>query len=118
MDWNELHPASRGRILVVPYIGTWIETIIGCKCDGKALGRTLYRYVDWNRRGQISVASGTVVPYIGTWIETQLIVPGNEIYIVVPYIGTWIETKGKNIMLTREICRTLYRYVDWNQKSK
>ena len=31
---------------VVPYIGTWIETISEIEGGEKALGRTLYRYVD------------------------------------------------------------------------
>ena len=57
-------------LLVVPYIGTWIETI--------RLGMTTYEY--------------RVVPYIGTWIETPN--PLNRLIetSVVPYIGTWIET--------------------------
>ena len=55
---------------VVPYIGTWIETMIA----------------------RVAKALALVVPYIGTWIETRknkLLLP---LVIVVPYIGTWIET--------------------------
>ena len=32
--------------MVVPYIGTWIETPLQAYSEGKPLGRTLYRYVD------------------------------------------------------------------------
>ena len=31
---------------VVPYIGTWIETIGAGRRQKRAIGRTLYRYVD------------------------------------------------------------------------
>ena len=66
-----INPEARKKALdVVPYIGTWIETVLHAY--------TKQRYV--------------VVPYIGTWIETPsffaLLVKTN----VVPYIGTWIET--------------------------
>ena len=62
--------------MVVPYIGTWIETL--------PLALPPLRQV--------------VVPYIGTWIETLLLSPNRGIMVVilseyvVPYIGTWIET--------------------------
>ena len=55
---------------VVPYIGTWIETIGICYVGGL----------------------DAVVPYIGTWIETLSETRKIEDEIVVPYIGTWIET--------------------------
>ena len=57
--------------LVVPYIGTWIET------SSNNYVNNLY----------------LVVPYIGTWIETggDTASPLQE-WTVVPYIGTWIET--------------------------
>ena len=77
---------------VVPYIGTWIETFL--------FGS--------------GTSSAWVVPYIGTWIETQAGLAtcfGNS---VVPYIGTWIETSLYRCPLWF-LCRTLYRYVDWNQ---
>ena len=32
--------------LVVPYIGTWIETALSGLVDAKSARRTLYRYVD------------------------------------------------------------------------
>ena len=34
--------------LVVPYIGTWIETRHDIGDRSGYTGRTLYRYVDWN----------------------------------------------------------------------
>ena len=55
---------------VVPYIGTWIETVIG----------------------DLLYISISVVPYIGTWIETYITFKGLDDPEVVPYIGTWIET--------------------------
>ena len=75
---------------VVPYIGTWIETMIGANAQRQA----------------------NVVPYIGTWIETYWHL--NRIFEdkVVPYIGTWIETSGISSMIAAPTCRTLYRYVD------
>ena len=56
--------------LVVPYIGTWIET-------------------KENEQGSAVVL---VVPYIGTWIETDVVKSIDPTERVVPYIGTWIET--------------------------
>ena len=55
---------------VVPYIGTWIETV-------SMIAR---------------VAKALVVPYIGTWIETMIARVAKALALVVPYIGTWIET--------------------------
>ena len=37
---------ARGQRFVVPYIGTWIETYVGSLGSQAGLGRTLYRYVD------------------------------------------------------------------------
>ena len=98
--------------IVVPYIGTWIET---------------------TRKPGMSV-EGKVVPYIGTWIETIVNMSVALILSVVPYIGTWIETRtqsdfykvqmsyliqvrglkqiGTAQMIMKEHGRTLYRYVD------
>ena len=59
--------------LVVPYIGTWIET------DRLKVIRNLR----------------AVVPYIGTWIETDRLKVIRNLRAVVPYIGTWIETSFK-----------------------
>ena len=76
--------------IVVPYIGTWIETTARVICI-------------WMPR---------VVPYIGTWIETPKKWSIGLSDIVVPYIGTWIETTVCVIGLTMISRRTLYRYVD------
>ena len=77
-------------VRVVPYIGTWIETL---------------------KRMDILNAGG-VVPYIGTWIETLIKHGQSPAKPVVPYIGTWIETPPNNTLLINDLCRTLYRYVD------
>ena len=60
-------------MIVVPYIGTWIETFVSKKRTN----------------------NNNVVPYIGTWIETLNGKERDETKQVVPYIGTWIETKTK-----------------------
>ena len=62
-------------MLVVPYVGTWIE--IG----------------NWQKAWQGIV----VVPYVGTWIEIQLSISGRAENHVVPYVGTWIEIAFKNL---------------------
>ena len=80
----------RGINWVVPYIGTWIETL---EMSGVSL-------------------SDRVVPYIGTWIETGCIFGFRRVKFVVPYIGTWIETKCNIRLISILISRTLYRYVD------
>ena len=66
---------------VVPYIGTWIETV-------SMIAR---------------VAKALVVPYIGTWIETIGANKRQKRAIVVPYIGTWIETISSVAFLTRKL---------------
>ncbi len=76
--------------MVVPYIGTWIETLYK--------SRSKVRYL--------------VVPYIGTWIETRHLLRSTERAIVVPYIGTWIETVKDRQDNAGKESRTLYRYVD------
>ena len=58
------------KIGVVPYAGTWIETVLG----------------DYDKEG------GAVVPYAGTWIETRILRRTGLTGQVVPYAGTWIET--------------------------
>ena len=61
--------ADERRIIVVPYVGTWIEI------------------------GDCDVESGDmmVVPYVGTWIEILKITQQGRCRCVVPYVGTWIE---------------------------
>ena len=82
-------------MLVVPYVGTWIEMLI--------------RYIIW--------ICSSVVPYVGTWIEMmsswytgimsyRRSLRGNvdrnatqRLYEkdarVVPYVGTWIEMQRR-----------------------
>ena len=69
---------AKSAPVVVPYIGTWIETA----------------YIR-ARKDEI-----LVVPYIGTWIETKRGTTTREIGNVVPYIGTWIETVTEKTLLT------------------
>ena len=76
--------------MVVPYIGTWIET----------------------ERAPSELKALPVVPYIGTWIETLRATLGLFKSFVVPYIGTWIETLYLTPTLLAAPRRTLYRYVD------
>ena len=76
--------------IVVPYIGTWIETSFGFPPFDNL----------------------SVVPYIGTWIETVEPRSAEATPIVVPYIGTWIETAVLEKSMKPEVGRTLYRYVD------
>ena len=65
---------------VVPYIGTWIETVKS----------------GWLREWK------EVVPYIGTWIETKMEDGEKKETSVVPYIGTWIETT-LHVLLLMEV---------------
>ena len=48
--------SDRLKVIVVPYIGTWIETVLQ----------------------NLSVKRPEVVPYIGTWIETISEIEGGE----------------------------------------
>ena len=93
VDWNLLMQSVVCRLYVVPYIGTWIETLVRPIITYGIASRTLYRYVDWN-------------PVISMkWTRRKG---------VVPYIGTWIETRNVRHFLRSTRSRTLYRYVDWN----
>ena len=57
-------------LLVTPYVGVWIETILN-------LIRT----------------SGIIVtPYVGVWIETPTVQELKNLSEVTPYVGVWIET--------------------------
>ena len=92
VDWN----ASLSRVwwirLVVPYIGTWIETSSQKTEIEPSLCRTLYRYVDWN-----------ILVWIGNIIGIS-----RTLYRYVDWNCLHDRTDGKSIG------RTLYRYVDWN----
>ena len=60
----------RANLLVAPYVGAWIETV---------LGRALKRYFG-------------VAPYVGAWIETRQTSQNVCQSDVAPYVGAWIET--------------------------
>ena len=71
--WIETYtppPASPRSALVVPLVGTWIETSDQFRSD----------------------IPGIVVPLVGTWIETLVEECRHNSYSVVPLVGTWIET--------------------------
>ena len=83
--------------LVVPYIGTWIETIDDTDIAYKiTFCRTLYRYVDWN------YCKHSLNPLIA----------GRTLYRYVD----WNLDGSKDIIQKER--RTLYRYVDWNPEIK
>ena len=83
------------KMVVVPYIGTWIETRKDEILSNPSLGRTLYRYVDWN----------AMPPGDGSQSE------GRTLYRYVDW-NKKLETQIINLN-----SRTLYRYVDWNSPS-
>ena len=79
--------------LVVPYIGTWIETGSDSYPSVREVRRTLYRYVDWN----------------DCCFYDFIVLIGRTLYRYVDW----------NRLIRQETCqelssRTLYRYVDWN----
>ena len=67
---------TRESTQVAPYVGAWIETLLG--------------YINKNTH--------TVAPYVGAWIETRTSLRASAHTTVAPYVGAWIET----INLTRE----------------
>ena len=116
MDRNYNVQINGQIVLVVPYVGTWIEILHGqmIRCPWKS--RSLRGNVDRNPCQDLSKAGKQkVVPYVGTWIE--IVFPpsappseqgrslrGNvdrndtithcpRIHRVVPYVGTWIEMR-------------------------
>ena len=115
MDWNKSCFFIWHTGDVVPYIGTWIETIGAGRRQKRAIGRTLYRYVDWNntiRMSFVTPLSRTLYRYVDWNTDVDTIkIQG----LVVPYIGTWIETDKTGIKHKKPFRRTLYRYVDWNR---
>ena len=100
---------------VVPYAGTWIETILTplisvsgtVSFPTRERGLKLYR-IDNQRMPCRSfptrerglkltypphrIILNGVVPYAGTWIETPGLINIQLPCLVVPYAGTWIET--------------------------
>ena len=70
--------------------------------------------MDWNRNLRLKQVDMFVVPYIGTWIETPIrsIVPKRAVRRTLYRYVDW-NNKIRNMMMP-SVCRTLYRYVDWN----
>ena len=98
--------------MVVPYIGTWIETTPGS--PSIEVGSVVPYIGTWIETWHIVYlvfGEAVVVPYIGTWIETWYDLAQAGEALVVPYIGTWIETLLKD-KIKQIQSRTLYRYVD------
>ena len=58
-------------VLVAPYVGAWIETLIS----------------------NLGLQRAQVAPYVGAWIETIVRNPSLRYDCVAPYVGAWIETQ-------------------------
>ena len=127
------------RTWVVPYIGTWIETLVRLLILTVLFRRTLYRYVDWNSwtaETSTSIKSRTLYRYVDWNLllrKNKLPLPCRTLYryvdwntVMLPYLSSsrsrtlyryvdWnlLSTTNKIIMA----CRTLYRYVDWNRNT-
>ena len=115
VDWNYVIYTIKTKLkAVVPYIGTWIETVFVPFPGQRINRRTLYRYVDWNTLQIKTLGIKYVVPYIGTWIETEIndinehVNLGRTLYRYVDWNQRVCDDHNKTF------CRTLYRYVDWN----
>ena len=60
------------ELLVVPYVGTWIEMSEEWIQEDKSIGRSLRGNVDRNSNiGEQPIFNREVVPYVGTWIEIE-----------------------------------------------
>ena len=84
-------------MLVVPYVGTWIEMIADPLTALIDIGRSLRGNVDRNPCVLVNPRNTFVVPYVGTWIE-MLSRSGQNLTRsqVVPYVGTWIEMRKRS----------------------
>ena len=71
--WIEIFQALKDLFLtfVVPYVGTWIEIIVCVDRITCPLGRSLRGNVDRNCILIKLLLLFYVVPYVGTWIEIQ-----------------------------------------------
>ena len=91
-NYHLLRPIE--ELLVVPYVGTWIEIRYTWLHEVSTLSRSLRGNVDRNIcRVFRTLFFPSVVPYVGTWIEIRirrLLCPAIP---VVPYVGTWIEIR-------------------------
>ena len=80
-------------MLVVPLVGTWIETPILALAQ-----RQKQSFPSWERGLKQGWATRAdinegVVPLVGTWIETAFVLTAHLLCSVVPLVGTWIETE-------------------------
>ena len=94
VDWNSCPCTSSIWVLVTPFVGVWIETLIVIRLKSIFL----------------------VTPFVGVWIETLctrvLLMPST----VTPFVGVWIETSVW--WSPRPVLRhTLRGCVDWNARS-
>ena len=92
MDRNNRVGLRANLLLVVPYVGTWIEMPIRL----------------------MLLMQNIVVPYVGTWIEMNCRIVFLNHCIVVPYVGTWIEMKKAPTKSKLKWCRSLRGNVDRN----
>ena len=114
--WIETNTILWGltTLTVVPYIGTWIETGKIWDLSWERPCRTLYRYVDWNINVHFTPSEmygRTLYRYvdwnrIGRRIKRYQL--GRTLYRYVDWNPEFVFTEPDGY------CRTLYRYVDWN----
>ena len=81
-------------ILVAPYVGAWIETIVY-----NHLREQVLSHPTWVRglKQTLSLVKMLccVAPYVGAWIETFRTSAPWFLAAVAPYVGAWIETFSK-----------------------
>ncbi len=98
---------------VVPYAGTWIETIIILQYQTHLKGSCPTRARGLKPRWKKNPCGNLpVVPYAGTWIETRLYGHLDTSLDVVPYAGTWIETSNTRFSCICTMGRALRGHVD------
>ena len=92
--WIEtsLVPESVAPVVVAPYMGAWIETLLSGRCCSTAMSHPTW--VRGLKQGQERNAHKhhQVAPYMGAWIETVNVQQMALQPSVAPYMGAWIET--------------------------
>ena len=80
-----------GQVLVAPYVGAWIETMLLNVCRHISTS-----HPTWVRglkpKSAVGKCCSLVAPYVGAWIETWNLAQWNRENEVAPYVGAWIET--------------------------